>query len=344
MEVSMMKLSHILIMTVVGFALVFAGCDSTGAGGGGGSGSDGSLTAAVSGVPMDLESTTEGDDDLLFAAFVFDAEGDPLNSTGWVAMVAEEIVGGNASGTAFQIVDGARGDEWAGTGGENYEVYYTVYRVTLPEEGPPQKAGEHFTKSNPEYIHGTIDWQTPITYQQDGDHSLTSSFANYLDTAYLELVAQGALGLIGSVMDNLPGDGPPDKEGMVTLEPPIDGITVEMTANNGDASTIDAELVITIADYVFTDTGLDPAPTATGNITLSISAPIVDGEPQEGDMEIGFATTDLTLSQGPDSVAVEMDGIGSDPGSEGFETFTGTFTVDGVEHDLSILTDMYNIP
>jgi predicted small secreted protein len=36
MEVPMMKLSHIVIMTVVAFALVFAGCDSTGAGGGGG--------------------------------------------------------------------------------------------------------------------------------------------------------------------------------------------------------------------------------------------------------------------------------------------------------------------
>ena len=107
-------------------------------------------------------------------------------------------MGGSASGTAFQIVGGERGDEWVGTAGENYEVYYTVYLVTLQDSGPPLKDGDHFTESNPEYVHGTIDWQTPITYQQDGDHSLTSSFGNYLDTAYVELVAQGALqGLVG---------------------------------------------------------------------------------------------------------------------------------------------------
>ena len=41
MEVPMMKHSHIVIMTVVAFALVFAGCDSTGAGGGGGGGGGG---------------------------------------------------------------------------------------------------------------------------------------------------------------------------------------------------------------------------------------------------------------------------------------------------------------
>ena len=38
----MMKLSHIVIMTVVAFALVFTGCDSAGAGGGGSSGGSGS--------------------------------------------------------------------------------------------------------------------------------------------------------------------------------------------------------------------------------------------------------------------------------------------------------------
>ena len=242
----MMKLSHIVILTVVVFALLFAGCDSTGTGGGGGGddndddqavAEDGALTAGVSGVPMDLESTTEGDEDLLFAAFVFNAEGNALENweENWVALVAEEIVDGSASGTAFQTGDDTL-PEWVGTAGESYDVYYTVYLVTLQDDGPPLKDGNHFTESNPEYIHGTIDWQTPITYQQDGDQTLTSSFADYLDTAYVEFVAQGALGLIGEVMDNLPEGGPPEELGTVTLEPPIDGITVEMTADNGDAS------------------------------------------------------------------------------------------------------------
>jgi predicted small secreted protein len=35
LEVPMMKLSHIVILTLVAFALVFTGCDSAGAGGGG---------------------------------------------------------------------------------------------------------------------------------------------------------------------------------------------------------------------------------------------------------------------------------------------------------------------
>jgi len=333
----------------VAFALLFAGCDSTGAGGGGGGGGgydDGTLKASISGVPMDdLESTTEGDEDLLFAAFVFNSGGDPLDAAdsaeNWVAMVAEEIVGGSASGTAFEIVDGVRGDEWVGTAGENYEVYYTVYLVTLPEEGPPQKGGEHFTESNPEYIRGTIDWQTPITYQQDGDHNLTSSFADYLDTAFIEFVAQGALGLVGEVMNNLPENGPPPEGENFEIG---NGITVTVTEAVEEASTLYIELDIDIVAYEFAETGMDPAPTATGNITLSIVAPIVDEEPQEP-VGLGFITTNLVLSQGEDvSVAVKMDGTGSDMGEEGPETYTGTFTVNGVEHDLSILTEMYNIP
>ncbi|HKK48240.1 MAG TPA: hypothetical protein VJ932_04045 [Alkalispirochaeta sp.] len=365
----------LLIMCAVVAGLLFTGCDNPlGEDDDGGNAGDpvvaenGSLTASVSGVPMDLESTTDGDDDLLFAAFVFNAGGDPLDTNdtaeNWVAMIAEEIVDGSASGTAFQIVDGARGDEWVGTAGESYDVYYTIYRVTLQDQGPPLKDGAHFSESNPECVCGTVDWQTPVTYQQDGDHSLTSSFESYLDTAHIEFVAQGALGLIGLVMDSLPDGGPPEELGAFDLQPPIQGITVEMTVNDSTESAIDAELVIAIDEYEFTDTGLDPAPTASGNITLSITAlivapdsvpaenitlldaaPPVDEEPVVAEMEIGFATTDLTLSQGEDvSVAVAIDGTATDLGAEGFETFTGSFTCDGVEHDLAIMTEVYNIP
>ena len=62
----MMKLSHIVILTVVAFALVFTGCDSTGAGGGGGGGNDkedGTVTVTLS-------EATDLDGDL-FAAFLY---------------------------------------------------------------------------------------------------------------------------------------------------------------------------------------------------------------------------------------------------------------------------------
>lgn len=341
-----MKLSHTLIMTVVVFALLFVGCDSTGAGGGGGGGGDsgqdaGTLTAGISGVPDDLESTTEGDNDLLFAAFVFNAGGDPLDDSddNWVALVAEEIVDGSASGTAFQTGDDTL-PEWVGTAGESHDVYYTVYCVTLQEDGPPQKGGQDFYMSNPEYVHGTVDWQSPITYQQDGDHSLTSSFEEYLSTAHVEFVAQGAIGLIPLVMDSLPDGGPPAVPGELDLDPAITGITVAMTGLVEEPDTLYVDIGINIDGYTFPET--DPTATATGDIALSIVAPITNEAPQAPE-ELSFTTTNLVLSQGEDSTAVEMD-VTASVGANGFEAFTGTFTVDGAEHDLSILTEMYDIP
>jgi hypothetical protein len=302
---------------------------------------DGSLTVGVTGVDMDVESTTEGDDDLLFAAFVFNAGGDPLSAEdseeNWVAMVAEEIVNGSASGTAFQIVEGERGAEWVGTAGESYDVYCTVYRVTL-QDGPPLKDGEHFTLSNPECVHGTIDWQSPVTYEQDGDETLASSFDEYLETAQIEFAAQGALGLIGEVMDNIPEGGPTEETFAI-----VDGITGRLIQVDETETTLQALLQIDIDGYVFTGTELTPAPTAAGRIELTVVAPMVEGEPGEP-VALAFTTTNLVLSQDDSSVPIEMDGTATDMGDAGPETFTGTFTIDGAEHDLAILTDMYNVP
>jgi hypothetical protein len=316
---------------------------------------DGSLTASIAGVPMDLESTSEGDEDLLFAVFVFEAGTDVRSDdsdgweANWVAMVAEEIVDGGASGTAFQIVDGARGEEWVGTAGESYDVYHTVYRVTMQDDGPPLKGGRHFTLSNPECVCGTVDWQSPVTYEQDGDHSLTSSFDEYLETSHVVFVAQGALGLVGFVTDGSRlydafGDAP--EAGITHVFKDADENDLGITGTVTRFEVVDEALGIVHAGLRLDITGYEfpemeaPAPTATGTITLAIVS-----KQAEGLQEVGFVTSDLVLTQGELSVEIVMDGTASDFDQETGEaaTITGTFSCDGAEHDLSVLSEMYDI-
>ena len=328
----------ILILLFVMAGLVLSGCDNVLGGDdddeSNGGGQAGALTASVSGVPMDLESTT-ADNDLLFAAFVFETGTDVLTESWedtWVALVAEEIDAGSASGRAFQTGDDNL-PEWQGTTGENYAVYLTIYRVTIQEEGPPTKGGEYFWLSNPECIYGTVDWQSPATYEHDGDKTISSSFDEYLGTAEVEFVAQGALHLVGRVMDNITGQDPPSEGDIITIV--AEEIIAEVTSvTPGDPGYVTLEVEVT--DYVFPD--LTPAPTATGDITLDIVATEADG-PQE----IGITTTNLVLTHEGDSVTVQMDGTASDLVESGPETLTGTFTYDGAVHDLSVLDALYEM-
>jgi hypothetical protein len=314
---------------------------------------DGSLTASVAGVPMDLESTSEGDEDLLFAAFVFEAGADVLSDSweeSWVALVAEEIVDGSASGTAFQIVDGARGEEWVGTAGESYDVYYTVYRVTLQDDGPPLKGGAHFMERNPECICGTVDWRSPVTYEQDGDHTLTSRFEQFLETSQVQCIAQGVLGLIGFVTDGSRlsdafGDAPEVGATHVFTDADendlgITGTLTQFEVADEALGIIHAGLRLDIEDSVLPAMEA-PAPTATGTLTLAIVS-----QDNVGLQEVGFDTSNLIVTLSEDvSVEVELDGTASDFSQDTGEpaTFTGSFACDGAEHDLSILSEMYDI-
>ena len=318
----------------------------------------GDLTVSVSGVDMDLVSTTEGDDDLLFAAFVFeggaDSLGDDWGET-WVALVAEPITDGSASGTAFVVGDDAR-PEWTGDGGAEYDIYPTVYRVTLPDGqdgGPPQKGGDDFFMVNPEYIYATVDWQSPITYQQDGNESRSIDFADFLSSAAVVHATGDAFHLVGQIFENVMVDEDHEvikfpeglEEGLSfylaefengenpTIGDKIDGVSGEVIEHSYEGEELFVVMELDFDGYEFPEV----VATASGTLTLTMSGT------GPKDIELQFVAEQLTLTEAGGSVIVGINGSFSEFGEHGPTSVEGIVTYDGIDHDLQVISEIYGM-
>jgi hypothetical protein len=135
MEGPMMKLSHIVILTLVAFALVFTGCDSAGAGGGGGGGSDdgtldsGTVTATVEDddtVTVSLSGATDLEDDL-FAVYLYSHDEHSIHTADRVLAVNYTNVGADGTASFTLKVDNGSFEpsstDWVGTSGTTYDMY-----------------------------------------------------------------------------------------------------------------------------------------------------------------------------------------------------------------------------
>jgi hypothetical protein len=176
----------LLLFAIVGtlvFSLaVLTGCEGLEELFGGGDPEDGRLTVSIAGALMDM-CDGKDDDTILFAAHVYQAgsliDGDTYD--GWVALVAEYVVNGAASGTAFVVGDDSRPD-WKGSGGKEYDIYPRLYCVTPDEgRGPPTKNDADFYTQDPEYVFRGVDMPW-FRYTQDGNERLDTVFSEYAAT------------------------------------------------------------------------------------------------------------------------------------------------------------------
>lgn len=355
-----LKPSLMWVVVAVVTTMVFAGCESP-VGGDEESNpegetdpvevaEDGTLTLSVSDVPMDLESTTVGDEDLLFAAFVFEAGTDVLSDAweeNWVAFVTEEVSAGSATGVAFQMGDDTRPD-WIGSADTEYDVYPAIYCATAHEDSHPTKDGDPFEYwPIPEYVCNTVDWQTPITYKQDGDHTVTIDFSDFLCSTDVAYATEGAFHLFGLVFENdlmvmVDGRGTLStfenlSEGDVLviwadlespIPGPIPGLSGEIVSYVDEGEQVSIEMAFVANEYEFPDSEAS----ASGTLTYFLS-----GDPQaEGPDNVAFVV-DLTLNEGETSVTVGVDGSVLAFDESGPTSFEGSFTYNGMVHDLQAM-------
>ena len=159
----MMKLSHIVIMTVVAFALVFTGCDSAGAGGGGGSSSidqnDGTVTVTLSG------AAEHNDNWFYYAIYLSGAVPGPDDP---LAYAEKEIASGVADGTELRARSETT-NPWYAVGGTSYDLY-----AIIDMDGSGHSDGITF---------GDLLYQQ--TFTQDGDRTIATNVDDY--AVYREL-------------------------------------------------------------------------------------------------------------------------------------------------------------
>jgi predicted small secreted protein len=174
----MMKLLHIVVMFVVVLALLFVGCDTTGAGGGDDDGSgddqdDGTVTLSLSnagGTPADS----------WFVVFVFEGGADPNTVDGLVAVNYKEISGGTVSDLVLEEPVNEyepSGNDWIATGGKAYDLYaYTTADADL-NYGTTSKVTSEY----------------PETFTVDGDFTHTYDYAaDLVDAPTLTIEVTGA--------------------------------------------------------------------------------------------------------------------------------------------------------
>lgn len=145
-----MKLTHIVMMTVVAFALLFTGCDSTGAGGGGGGSSqdDGTVT-------MSLSNAGAAPADSQFVVFVYASGADENDQNNLVAVAFEDISGPGVDNVVLEEPNGwlPSGDTWVASGGVDYDAYiYTTADAALNYDTTSKLTSEY-----------------PVTFAVDGD-------------------------------------------------------------------------------------------------------------------------------------------------------------------------------
>lgn len=132
-----MKLSHIVIMTVVVLALLFTGCDSTGAGGGGGGGDDAGAATEPTVVRVTNLDTVAGERDLMI--LVAPDNYDLLDEFGVKGVEAVNDLHGMCFQTCNQG-DGEvsielrtlSGEPFAGANGQSYTLFFSYEEGDVP--------------------------------------------------------------------------------------------------------------------------------------------------------------------------------------------------------------------
>ncbi|MFA7567635.1 MAG: hypothetical protein WCY01_11455 [Alkalispirochaeta sp.] len=154
----------LLAVALVGLA---AGCDiftSSDA-------SDGQLTVSIA------EYTEICDEDPdYFYVWVMVSGSDPNTAAGLLGVNYAEIIDGKATVTVHvwdETLDGPTAEIWKGTGGNQYDVYPTVYCKLYNETSNP----------DPVAVYGAANYSKPITYTQDGTNNKTIS-TTYSATTY----------------------------------------------------------------------------------------------------------------------------------------------------------------
>lgn len=169
----MMKLSYIVVLTVVVFALLFVGCDSTGAGGGGGGdgANDGTVTVSLSGA-TDLDGDS-------FAVYLYAHDEHSIHAADRLLAVNHTTVG--ADGTAsftLKVDDGAFEPsltDWVGSGGSQYDLY-----IYTDSQDDGQGGADDSEPITSERAYRTTSYPQTVTI--DGDQ--TVSVARDTMTAY----------------------------------------------------------------------------------------------------------------------------------------------------------------
>jgi hypothetical protein len=115
----------------------------------------------------------------VLAVYIYDAGADVLGGADPVAGGGGEV-DGDLSGGVAEIWDATTqeptGQEWSGKGGNSYDVYPTLYCVADP-------SSYDYFNNNPSRIYGAGDFSAPITYEQDGNKTISTT---YSDTNYPE--------------------------------------------------------------------------------------------------------------------------------------------------------------
>jgi len=157
----------IVIITALTTVVVLSGCNDI-LGNEEDDEKDGNLTVSISG----FNGTCDSDVPYLIG-WVLPAGTDPM-TTDPVGVGYKSLESTTSGSLVVKTVgdSGPTDTVWTGNGGNTYDVYPTIYCTTIETFDPDT--------DEPKWIHKAADYSQPVSYEQDGNATISTTFDEYV--------------------------------------------------------------------------------------------------------------------------------------------------------------------